>query len=140
MQNNDDNEYVTKGHLRDTLGDFKKELKDELVEEISGLLTDMMANIDMRFNRVEADVADLKADVKELKSDVQVLKKDVQGLEKETAGLKKDMKQVRSDIKGLKKGQQRLERSFERTIKIVNEQTARTNRLDVEVAQLGAAA
>jgi chromosome segregation ATPase len=68
----------------------------------TGNLTRMVAIFDVRFDRVDREIAELKTDVRELKTDVAGLKTDVAGLKTDVAGLKTDVRELKTDVAGLK--------------------------------------
>jgi septal ring factor EnvC (AmiA/AmiB activator) len=63
-------------------------LRDQ-TEQICEIISDFSSRVDERFNKVEADIADLKNDVAILKKDVSLLKDDVAILKKDVSSLKK---------------------------------------------------
>lgn len=79
----------------------------QILSEVKGL--------NVRFDRVEADIGELKADVAGLKTDVAELKKEVAGLKTDVAGLKagqaelkKEVGTLKTDVASLQAGQTEL--------------------------------
>ncbi|MFZ5640533.1 MAG: hypothetical protein ACOY4Q_07565 [Bacillota bacterium] len=89
-----------------------KNLMLDTLEPFFIKIYDRFDNHDMKFDRIEADFAELKDDVKVLKTDVTVLKDDVNGLKTDVAVLKDDVNGLKTDVAGLKKGFTRLENDF----------------------------
>jgi outer membrane murein-binding lipoprotein Lpp len=86
---------------RSTMADI--DLGQRLCEDLGGLwrqvgtLTRAVTVFDVRFDRIDADIATLKADVAVLKTDVAELKTDVAGLKTDVAGLKTDVAGLKTD-------------------------------------------
>jgi septal ring factor EnvC (AmiA/AmiB activator) len=77
-------------------------LRDQ-TEQICEIISDFYSRVDERFNKVEADIADLKNDVAILKKDVSLLKDDVAILKKDVSLLKDDVAILKKDVSSLKK-------------------------------------
>lgn len=84
-----------------------------------GNLTRAVTVFDVRFDRVDADIAELKADVRELKTDVAGLKTDV-------TELKTDITELKGEVGATKQQLNRLERAFE----------SHSNRVDAQFERL----
>jgi chromosome segregation ATPase len=84
-----------------------------------GGLTRAVTVFDIRFDRIDGDIAELKADVSELKADVSELKTDV-------TELKTDVTELKSDVGATKEQLNRLERATE----------SRFNRVDAQLERL----
>ena len=54
------NDYVTKKELKEVMEANNAQLTRSIVSEMGEVLDSMMSRIDERFNKVEADIADLK--------------------------------------------------------------------------------
>jgi len=54
----DNFEQTLRPILEPILEDFGKKLKGQIIEEVSGLLQEVMSQIDERFNRLEAQAAE----------------------------------------------------------------------------------
>ncbi len=69
----DDNQPVTKHDLT--------ALKEEIINEISGVIADAMHTVAIDFQELKGTVGSLDGNVQELKEDVRELKEDVQELQ-----------------------------------------------------------
>jgi outer membrane murein-binding lipoprotein Lpp len=105
---NEDDEYATKRDL--------KNLKKEIVEEISSLLVDMMTAIDNRFRILEVKVDDLSGRVDDLSADFKAFRKerkmdrlDFVSLKARVNHMAKTDQATEEEVRSLRKGQQQLE-------------------------------
>ena len=91
--------------VRAELRVFGETLRDEIHKEVSGLRTEMnrrFEQVDLRFDRMAADLAILKTDVALLKDDVSLLKTDVALLKTDVSLLKDDFSLMKTDVALLK--------------------------------------
>jgi chromosome segregation ATPase len=108
------------------------DLAQRISEDLGGLwrqvgnLTRAVTVFDVRFDRVDGDIATLKADVAMLKTDMSVLKADVAELKTDVAVLKADVAELKTDVAATKEQLNRLERATEN----------RFNRVDAQLDRL----
>jgi chromosome segregation ATPase len=99
-----------------------------LSEEIAGIwrhmgnVTRAVTVYEVRFDRIDADIAELKADVATLKTDVAALKTDVAALKTDVAALKTDVAELKVEVRATKEQLNRLEQSTERGFRRIDAQ------------------
>ena len=122
------------------------DLGQQISDEIGGLwrqmgsLTRAVTVFDVRFDRIDGDIAELKADVAVLKTDVAGLKTDVTELKADVTELKTDVTELKTDVAGLKIDVTELKTDVGATKEQLNRlelaTESRFNRVDAQLERL----